>query len=361
MFAVFALAVIILYILLISRFIKGWDELSDFDTDKMPSQIPVSIITAFKNEEKNLPLLAQALENQTYQNFEWILVNDHSTDSSEEVMKQIISQGMFGVKVIENDGNGKKRAIRTGIQKSKNEWIISLDADVALDKNWLLNIVAYQEKQPSDLLICPVKIEQDKTFWQKFQQYEFASLIASGAGASKVGMPMLCNGANLAFKKSVWLRNEKKLHFEELSGDDIYLLQAVKRNHGAIRFLKSTAATAKTSASKSLGEFLRQRKRWAGKKAMFADRELFVTALLVFLASAVVLATAVVAFFDRFYPSLLLLIFMAKFITDLTMFLKIKDFFDLKNVVIYSLVFSLLYPFYVFFTGLSSLFVRNKW
>ena len=126
--------------------------------------------------------------------------------------------------------------------KAKNEWIITLDADVLPAENWLLNIVAYQEKCPSDLLICPVKIADSGTFFGQFQQFEFATLIASGAGAAKIGIPILCNGANLAFRKSQWLKNEHKLHFDEVSGDDVYLLQSVKKSHGAVRFLKSTQA-----------------------------------------------------------------------------------------------------------------------
>lgn len=361
MFAVFAIAVVVLYILLISRFIKGWDETQVFETDKMPSQIPVTIITAFKNEEKNLAPLANALDKQTYQNFEWILVDDNSTDKSAEIIKEMVGKGFFGVKLIENKGKGKKEAIRTALQTAKNELIITLDADVIPNENWLLNIVAYQEKYPTDLLICPVKISDSNGFLEKFQQFEFASIIASGAGASKTGMPMLCNGANLSFKKSVWLKNENKLHFKELSGDDIYLLQAVKKQNGVIRFLKSKNATVQTPPSKSVKKFLHQRKRWAGKKAMYKDKELLVTALFVFLTSFALLGTAVLALFKDYYPSLLLLLFLAKLTVDTMMFWKIKDFFGLKNVFLNSFIFSLVYPFYVVFTAVSCLFVKNKW
>lgn len=361
MFAVFAFAVVILYVLLISQFIKGWDELPDFETDKMPFQTPVTIITAFRNEEINLPSLAKALDNQTYQNFEWILVNDHSTDYSEGLMNEIIEQGMFGVKVMNNKGKGKKEAIRTAIYEAKNELMITLDADVILQPDWLLNIVSYQEKFPSDLLICPVKMEKDHSFWGKFQQFEFASLVASGAGATKKGMPILCNGANLAFKKSAWLKSEQKLRFKEPSGDDIYLLQAIKRKHGVIRFLKSKKAMVETKTSKTQSSFLRQRTRWAGKRAMYADWELLMTALLVFLSSATIITTAILIPFLSFYSSLFCLLFLAKLAIDTLFFYKIKDFFELKNVLINSFIFSVIYPFYIVLTAFGSLFRGKKW
>lgn len=347
--------------LLITRFIKGWDELPDFETDKSDSQIPVTIITAFKNEEENISELAKALDNQSFQNFEWILVNDHSTDKSEEIIKNIIESGFPGIKLLKNKGKGKKEAIRTAIENAKNELIISLDADVFPSENWLTNVVAFQSKFPCDLLICPVKISFSTSLFGKFQLFEFASLIATGAGAAKIGMPILCNGANLAFNKSVWIRNEENLHFKELSGDDIYLLQAVKKQSGVIRFLKSKNAIVETNINNNIGGFLRQRMRWAGKKAMYRDKELLITALITFLMSATVLATAIVALFKDYYPSLLLLIFIAKLAVDATFFWKIKDFFELKNVVVNSLVFSLFYPFYIVFTSISSMFRKNKW
>ncbi|MFV0471311.1 MAG: glycosyltransferase [Paludibacteraceae bacterium] len=361
MFALFAFAVVALYILLISKFIKGWGELHNFDTDEMPPQIPVTIITAIKNEENNLPLLAKSLDAQRYQNFEWIVVNDHSTDHSVKIINEIIDKGFFGLKLIENDGTGKKEAIRKGIYHAKNELVVTIDADVLPSVDWLLQIVSYQSKCDSDLLICPVKIADSTTFSGKFQQFEFAALVASGAGATKAGMPILCNGANMAFKKSVWLQNEDKLQFKELSGDDIYLLQAVKKQHGVIRFLKSSKAIVETPSKPDWKSFFRQRNRWAGKKAMYKDRELLTTAVLILLTALVIIATAFGAFYDTNYGSLFLLLFLAKLGVDTVFFSKIKDFFHLKGIVANSFIFSLIYPVYVIITVLSSIFRKNKW
>lgn len=361
MFAVFSVAVTILYVLLISRFIRGWDNTPDFQADKMPSQIPVTIITAFKNEENNLKNLAAALDKQTYQNFEWILVNDHSTDKSAATINSLTAGGFPGIILLENEGSGKKKAVKTGIYAAKNELIITLDADVLPSEGWLLNIVSYLERYSADLLICPVKIGNSTDYFSKFQQFEFAALVASGAGAAKSGMPILCNGANLAFKKSIWLENENKLRFDDFSGDDIYLLQALKRKNGVIRFLKSTKAIVQTAAAPSLKQFLFQRKRWAGKKSIYRDKDLLITALIIFLTSVAIIGTAVLSLFEKYYPSLLLLVFIAKFAVDTVLFLKIKRFFGLKSVLINSLIFSVIYPFYIVAAGVLSFLPSKKW
>ena len=57
----------------------------------------------------------------------------------------------------------------------------------------------------------------------------FNTLIASGAGAAGASMPILCNGANLAFTKEAWMQSRLDLVDEQMSGDDIFLLQSIKK------------------------------------------------------------------------------------------------------------------------------------
>ena len=98
------------------------------------------------------------------------------------------------------------------------------DADCLPSYHWLESIACFQRRNDCDMIICPVKLSGKDTFFSYIQILEFTSLVASAAGASGVGMPILCNGANLAFKKSVWNACLRDLHLEEQSGEDIFLL-----------------------------------------------------------------------------------------------------------------------------------------
>ncbi len=353
-----SIILLITYSLLIVFFIKGWDRIAYFTKNEKSPSTPVSIITACKNEIQHLPQLFQALNKQTYQNFEFILVDDGSTDGSFEYAQQA-SSNFSNLNLLKNQGKGKKHAIKTGIYQTNNELIISHDADSIPSTEWLETIVSFYEENPADMIICPVKTGSNGSFFQEMQQFEFASLVGSGAGAVGAGVPLLCNGANLAFTKSAWLASEQELHFDEPSGDDIFLLQSIKRKKGQIRFLKSSKAMTTTQSSPTLKSFLNQRIRWAGKRVAYKDFMLAFTGFTVFASSFVILASLILAVFNQKYLELFLFVFTLKWFVDFIFLKRIKELFALKNIFSKSFLLSLIYPFYILFTASKALFGKK--
>lgn len=87
----------------------------------------VSVIIPAYNQAEFLPETIQSVLNQTYQNFEIIVVNDASTDNTDEVMAQLTGQRL---KYIVHEQNQRLSAARnTGINASKGEILFLLDAD----------------------------------------------------------------------------------------------------------------------------------------------------------------------------------------------------------------------------------------
>ncbi|MBP1663665.1 MAG: glycosyl transferase family 2 [Bacteroidetes bacterium] len=356
---ILSLIIIFGYALLIASFIRGWISLPEYKVTDVRKGPRVTIIAPCKNELKHLSNLLGAIKDQTYREFELILIDDGSTDGSWEFASQFAS-GFPELKQIRNEGTGKKNAIKTAVLKSENELIVTLDADCIPPSGWLNAIVQFYQEKTSDLIICPVNMNSDGSFFQEFQQFEFVSLIASGAGAAAINMPILCNGANLAFRREVWLRNMDRLHFEVPGGDDIFLLQSVKKRKGIIRFLKSREATVITQSSDSLKSFINQRRRWASKKSAYADWQLTLTALVIFMACFIILFNLFIAVMHPQYLLLACVLFLFKLLTDISMFHVVGEFFGLKRVVVNAFLFSLIYPFYIVFTALISLFNHKK-
>ncbi len=356
---ILSLLFIILYVFLIGKFVAGWNKIAFFKTKETLPETAISVIVACKNEIDNLSKLFQALKNQSYPNFEVIFVDDHSSDGSREYAIEA-QPGFPQLKVVENEANGKKSAIRTGVYLADNELIVSLDADSVPSQDWLKSIVQFYEQHPADLIIAPVRMDTDGSFFQNFQQFEFTSLVGTGAGAAGAGMPIFCNGANLVFRREAWLKSEPELRFDIPSGDDIFLLQSIKKRGETIHFLKSTDAVTITKPVESLKLFFRQRKRWASKKPIYKDKHLAYTGFVVFMAnfSIIVSLALTVVDFRFFYLSLLLL--GLKWITDNVFFKKVKTFFKLKNVLKNSILFSFIYPFYLVIAGVYSLLGKRK-
>src|SRR5690606_14347338 len=115
-------------------------------SQKQPSTF-VSVIIAARNEADKIAKTINDVLAQTYPKniFELIIIDDHSTDSTAEIVKSY-----NGVKLIQlNEDKAlnsyKKMAIQTAIGQAKGDLIITTDADCRMGAKWLAAIVDYYE------------------------------------------------------------------------------------------------------------------------------------------------------------------------------------------------------------------------
>lgn len=342
----------------------GWKGMDDFEPENKSLNLyscKISVVISCRNEEGNLPTLLTALANQTYKDFELILMNDHSTDNTEAII--LDSKDRFSDLVyVKSEQRGKKLALSEGIIPAKGELIITTDADCMPEPTWVETILKFYLENPSHMIICPVKMPGGKTLFTRVQQLEFITLIASGAGMAGAGMPIMANAANMAFTKEAWLKSRKDLKPEEQSGDDIFLLQSIKKRGGIIRFLRSKKAFTSTLPVKNIKAFFRQRRRWAGKSTAYTDWHLIFTACVVFGICLMQLLLLIWGIADKLYLYFFVFFFLLKYMYDTKFLLDVSDFFSLKSVPLYSFCLSVIYPFYIVITALSALFFKpRKW
>ena len=352
-----------LYVTLIRIFKLGWKSIAVFQAEELSPEekINVSVVVSCKNEEKSLPHLISALKNQTHQDFELVLINDHSTDRTEEIMRESLSFFQSAI-YLQAEGCGKKRAIAEAISRSSGDLIITTDADCIPVRTWIETIVKFQTKYPSHLIIGPVKLSDKRSLFARLQQFEFTSLVASGAGAAGAQMPIMCNAANMAFDKNAWLASKQDLKPEEQSGDDVFLLQSIKKRGGIIRFLRSEKAFVSTEPAENLRAFIHQRRRWAGKSTAYTDWHSIAVACIVFGLCSVLLLLLALAFSNALYLYFFLFFFLLKYWMDERFLNEVSDFYSLKSTAFYSFCLSLVYPFYIVFTAISALFFKpRKW
>lgn len=117
----------------------------------------VSVITAVYNGEEYLQECIDSILNQTYTNFEYIIVNDGSTDRTKEILDRITDNR---VTVIHSEKNqGAATSLNIGIEKAKGKWIAIQDADDISRPTRLEKQMKYLEKNPdiigvSSLIKC---------------------------------------------------------------------------------------------------------------------------------------------------------------------------------------------------------------
>lgn len=358
--AIFTLSIAFIYFLLIAYFVWGWNKLPEEKTGERACDLFISVIIPFRDECDNLPFLLKKISQQTHIRFELILVNDHSRDYSMQVIESFCNI-IPNMQLIHAVGFGKKNALKEGIAKAQGALIVCTDADCVPTQNWLKSIAQYQIHEACDMLICPVRMCHGKTLFSKLQALEFASLIASGAGAAAVGMPIMCNGANMAFTPRAWGESLADLAEKEASGDDMFLLMSVKKRRGKIRFVKSEDAVVETAPCATLREFLNQRKRWASKSKSYTDWQVLGVGILVLSLCIAIIGYGIGGFFNLFWWKLMLFTWCIKTIADSWLLIKTAHFFDTKSVLKHIPMLSFMYPFYVLFSFVGGLLGAFSW
>lgn len=128
-----------------------------------------SILVPVYNVQKYLPECLEAIENQTYRNFEVVLVDDGSDDKSGEICDQFKRKSTIDTTVIHKDNEGLISARRIGIKNAKGEYCIFCDSDDFLEKKALENINEVIEKSGADLIIYNANSYKNNTKVPFFQ------------------------------------------------------------------------------------------------------------------------------------------------------------------------------------------------
>ncbi|MFA6402946.1 MAG: glycosyltransferase [Salinivirgaceae bacterium] len=353
-----SIMVSVLYAALILYLWMGWNRTKPFQAQPKTHHTKVSVVVPFHNEVDSLKQCIDGLMNQQIQTtfFEIILVDDHSTDGSSELASQIVSDSPV-IKYVQNSTKGKKAALETGISNTQGEFIVTTDADCVYPLNWLSTLVDYYETHHPNLIIGPMELKTGNSFFQKFQALEYLSLMGSTAGAAGMGRAVMCNGANLAFKKEVYEQFPNPFKREYASGDDVFLLHQFKElNAIKVHYLKSDEAVVLTSGINGFREYLNQRFRWTSKAPGYKDTDTIVTAALVFGISALLTAGMVLSPFFHSILIPLCIMYGIKTIVDFCFFYRVAPFFGKKNLLGYVPFFEVLYAIYVTVSGLSVFF-----
>lgn len=362
-FIFLALVILLMYVLRIRKFNAGWRLYPDFITGSTAHYPTVSVVIAFRDEISHLPELLACLKNQAYPSdkVEYILVDDHSSDGSDKIAEAFCAQHQ-GYYLYRNSmgQDGKKQALINGISAAKHALIITTDADCRMNEQWISTFAAFYAEKKPDLIIGLVDLNVPRGFWQGFQETEFISLVASGAGSAALGMPVYCNGANMAFSKHAYSMIADPLSHSIASGDDTFLLHSLKRAEKKIMLLKSRASLVHTFGEKTFAGYIRQRMRWAYKGRYYNDREALFLAFLVLCVNVVVLSSLAYAIFTG-NAGPFIFIHSVKLATDYIFLRNFMKYLRKKPVLYRYIVYSLMYPFYMVMVAIAAMPGRFRW
>ena len=131
----------------------------------------ISIITPSFNQEKYIgrcirSILDQSIDKSKY---ELILINDGSDDKTGFAMNLFVDPFKDNVKILENDINkGLPYSLNKGINESKGEYIVRVDSDDFVNKNFLLFLESYLDFNPEvNAVACDFNLVDDQGLFIK--------------------------------------------------------------------------------------------------------------------------------------------------------------------------------------------------
>jgi cellulose synthase/poly-beta-1,6-N-acetylglucosamine synthase-like glycosyltransferase len=345
----------------------GWYRIKKFTAFQAGSLPDVSVIIAVRNERKNILNTLSDLILQDYptDQFEILIVNDHSEDGTVKLVQTFIDQNKnIRIRLIDSSGIGKKEAIEEGVNNSDNELIVTTDGDCNPGSHWLRHMVAHQQHKGVKMVVGPVVYFEKKGVLQKFFLLEFISLAASGAGSLGMGLPLMANGANMLFAKQTYksvINEQAGSSFA--SGDDVFLLHAITKKFGtsSVSFIKDPLSIVFTESPGNVKSFLSQRKRWASKAKAYRTWWPIIVSLIVFGTNLMLVLSFFTIVLRPWFLLIFILFVLLKSLIELPLLYSFAEFSNRKSTVPYLFIFGFLYPFYIVFAGISSFCFGFSW
>jgi cellulose synthase/poly-beta-1,6-N-acetylglucosamine synthase-like glycosyltransferase len=358
---------LVYYVYFLTQIFKGLKLISK--SNKSVENIEfISVIIPFRNEEKNILESLNSITSQSISKnkYEVIYIDDNSDDQSFSILDN--ADKAENIKILKSpvsleERGHKKKALKYAIEKAKGEIIVTTDADCKHKPDWLKKLTNCFD-QNTAFVSGPVKFETDRSLFQDLQSLEFSSLILVGAGLIGIGKPIICNAANLGFRKSVFKEvggYEDNLNLS--SGDDEFLMQKISRETKyEVSFCFDKEAIATTLPNISITEFYQQRKRWASKGFYYADKKITLKLMLIFLfylglPSQIILGL----FINKIFIVTFIFSFIIKFLYEYQIVnFSEKELFPKTNISLF-LKAEILHIPYIIVSGLTGIFGNYKW
>ena len=331
------------------------------------AQEPVSLIVVYRNEKNNLERLIKGVESQSIDKakLELILVNDHSTDGSFELIQELVKLSSLTLRHLYLEGEfGKKAGVCLGVQQASHELILCTDADCDLPPNWAITMIRPFVNKEIQMVLGAVRLSGSSGWFKKLQKIEFSTLMAITLLTCRRERAILSNGANYAFRKGAF--EESKAYPNNLkinTGDDVFLLHALKRkfDKSCVVFLEKESSVVDTPAKTSYTSFFEQRIRWASKSKNYKDRDTVKLGTIIFAANLSILWVFTGTLLQLYSLKFLIGCFMFKWVLDLLLVQQLPFFLRPLSMVKWTFILSILYPLYSVGIALLSLFYRPQW
>lgn len=231
----------------------------------------VSILAPGKNEGRHIYKLVESLREQTYQNFEIIIVDDGSDDATPIICNDLQRAGYITKFFRLNLGGGKACAANFAASHASGKYIIHLDADSSLDRDAIEKILIpfYFDRNIKGVGGCIKVRNAHESLCSTLQALEYLKTIMVGRmGSNMLGIYHIISGAFGAFETEAIREVGCWDIGPGLDGD---ITQKLRKAGYKVWFAND--AVCMTNVPTSWMKLFKQRKRWSKSLVRFRIRK----------------------------------------------------------------------------------------
>ena len=231
----------------------------------------VTILVPGKNEGKHIYKLTMSLKEQTYRNYEVIIVDDGSDDSTPLICTDLERRGLIDLYLRLNERGGKASAANFGAYYAKGKYIVHLDADSSLDRDAIEKILLpfYMDPDIKAVGGC-VKVRNNReNICTSVQALEYLKTIMVGRTVtSALGIYRVISGAFGAFE----VQTLKQVGYWDIGpGLDGDITQKIRKAGWKVSFANN--AICMTNVPVRWKKLFKQRLRWSKSLIRFRVRK----------------------------------------------------------------------------------------
>lgn len=193
----------------------------------------ISIIIPIYNKEKYLDEMLNSLNSQTSNNFEVIFINDGSKDKSEKILKEKINTFTFKYQIISKNNEGVSTTRNLGIELSKGIYIYFLDADDAIEKEFIFKLEKKIKKNNIELVWFGydryIRSKNEITLLKKYEdKYKYYSDSSEKILEKFLKREIPLHICGMLFKKSfLYENNVRFIDGKSYAEDQAFIIQAL--------------------------------------------------------------------------------------------------------------------------------------
>jgi glycosyltransferase involved in cell wall biosynthesis len=200
-------------------------------TETQPT-FPISVIIFAKNNAENITNFLPFILSQKYPTFEVVLIDNNSSDNSEEIIN-LFAKNNSNIKIVSVENNeafwgSKKYALTLGIKAAKYEHLLFIEPNCKPVSDFWIAEMSKEFSENKNIVLGYSTFKNEKTISNFLIRFYHFIVALQYLNFSKLGMPMMADGKNLGYKKSEFYRAKGYINHmkQELGEDDLFIQDA---------------------------------------------------------------------------------------------------------------------------------------